>query len=334
MRRPRRKITQPNPTVAFRLDRSAAQEQHARVMGYHLRAKAAAGPRAEGRATRGAWMPRAAVGSGYRYYSPALGRWVNRDPIGEAGGVSLYRLLRNDPVTRLDWLGLRDVHGTLELVYRDKSGNLRSLTASTDVNEIGIEYTAPPGSAGLISFDLDAAEMTSPAYRRHGQGEWCTVRIRLSIQLSSRLQGYGEAYAAPSQHTRVHYRRHVHQGRSGGSDMMIEPYSRQLDAYVARAHERGHARGYIEMLFAHGMRRKLYDALDFGRVMQLSAAEDRDRLARYVRDVIFRVEREVGPQIHMRAADVATEAVFGRAGWTRVELVDNDRYDVRWDYLP
>ncbi len=27
---------------------------------------------------------------GYRFYNPDLGRWVNRDPIGERGGLSLY----------------------------------------------------------------------------------------------------------------------------------------------------------------------------------------------------------------------------------------------------
>jgi RHS repeat-associated protein len=27
---------------------------------------------------------------GYRLYSPAIGRWTTRDPIGEKGGVNLY----------------------------------------------------------------------------------------------------------------------------------------------------------------------------------------------------------------------------------------------------
>jgi RHS repeat-associated protein len=39
---------------------------------------------------------------GYRYYSPELGRWVNRDPIGERGGVNLYGFLRNGPVDLCD----------------------------------------------------------------------------------------------------------------------------------------------------------------------------------------------------------------------------------------
>jgi RHS repeat-associated protein len=35
---------------------------------------------------------------GYRYYSPELGRWINRDPSGEEGGINLYSFIRNDPI--------------------------------------------------------------------------------------------------------------------------------------------------------------------------------------------------------------------------------------------
>ncbi len=43
---------------------------------------------------------------GYRYYSPGMGRWLNRDPIGERGGLNLYGFVGNDPVNRWDYLGL------------------------------------------------------------------------------------------------------------------------------------------------------------------------------------------------------------------------------------
>jgi RHS repeat-associated protein len=42
---------------------------------------------------------------GGRYYNPALGRWLNRDPIDELGGVNLYAYVGNDPVDRFDPLG-------------------------------------------------------------------------------------------------------------------------------------------------------------------------------------------------------------------------------------
>ncbi len=42
---------------------------------------------------------------GYRYYFPELGRWLNRDPIGEQGGLNLYGFVLNDPVLGFDALG-------------------------------------------------------------------------------------------------------------------------------------------------------------------------------------------------------------------------------------
>jgi RHS repeat-associated protein len=44
---------------------------------------------------------------GYRFYSPALGRWINRDPLGEEGGVNLYGFVGNNPVNKTDPLGLK-----------------------------------------------------------------------------------------------------------------------------------------------------------------------------------------------------------------------------------
>ena len=46
---------------------------------------------------------------GYRYYSPELGRWPSRDPIGERGGRNLYGFVGNAPIGLLDPLGLASV---------------------------------------------------------------------------------------------------------------------------------------------------------------------------------------------------------------------------------
>ena len=43
---------------------------------------------------------------GYRFYDPALGRWINRDPIGEEGGLNLYGFVGNDAIDIIDTLGL------------------------------------------------------------------------------------------------------------------------------------------------------------------------------------------------------------------------------------
>jgi hypothetical protein len=42
---------------------------------------------------------------GYRYYHPQTGRWINRDPIEEEGGLNLYGFVGNDGVNQWDILG-------------------------------------------------------------------------------------------------------------------------------------------------------------------------------------------------------------------------------------
>ena len=42
----------------------------------------------------------------YRFYDPNLQRWANRDPIHELGGFNLYRFVGNDPIGKMDPLGL------------------------------------------------------------------------------------------------------------------------------------------------------------------------------------------------------------------------------------
>jgi RHS repeat-associated protein len=43
----------------------------------------------------------------HRYYQPKVQRWLNRDPIGEEGGVSLFGYVKNNPVQHVDAFGLR-----------------------------------------------------------------------------------------------------------------------------------------------------------------------------------------------------------------------------------
>ncbi len=50
----------------------------------------------------------------YRYYSPELGRWLSRDPIGENGGENLYGMVWNSPLSLIDYIGL------FNLIFRGK----------------------------------------------------------------------------------------------------------------------------------------------------------------------------------------------------------------------
>lgn len=43
---------------------------------------------------------------GHRNYRPSWGRWLNRDPIEEEGGINLYGMVGNDAVNQTDYLGM------------------------------------------------------------------------------------------------------------------------------------------------------------------------------------------------------------------------------------
>lgn len=47
---------------------------------------------------------------GLRYYNPKIGRFINRDPSGEAGGINLNAFVGNNPVNHWDYLGMYNVN--------------------------------------------------------------------------------------------------------------------------------------------------------------------------------------------------------------------------------
>jgi hypothetical protein len=40
------------------------------------------------------------------FYDPSIQRWPNRDPLGEYGGVNLYVIVENSPLSSIDFFGL------------------------------------------------------------------------------------------------------------------------------------------------------------------------------------------------------------------------------------
>ncbi len=62
----------------------------------------------------------------YRPYSPALGRFLTRDPLGEAAGTNLYRYVNNNPISLSDPLGL-----FVTINYSEKTGVLSAVDSDT-----------------------------------------------------------------------------------------------------------------------------------------------------------------------------------------------------------
>ena len=69
---------------------------------------------------------------GYRYYDPATGRWLNRDPIGERGGENVYGVVKNAPISRTDIFGMED--------YENLVGICPICTAEAGINGIKAKW--------------------------------------------------------------------------------------------------------------------------------------------------------------------------------------------------
>jgi len=68
---------------------------------------------------------------GYRYMSPALGRWMNRDPIGIKGGLNEFGCVGNDGVNKWDLLG------KIANLYRKyKCKNCPDINQSSDLDRV------------------------------------------------------------------------------------------------------------------------------------------------------------------------------------------------------
>ncbi|MBI3884659.1 MAG: RHS repeat-associated core domain-containing protein [Opitutae bacterium] len=95
---------------------------------------------------------------GLRYYSPGLGRFINRDPFSERGGLNLYEFVQNNAVSRWDYLGLdAPEHSFFTTVYVPSTGHVRAgivVVGATPVSHahgwLDDSQLAPGGPIGFV----------------------------------------------------------------------------------------------------------------------------------------------------------------------------------------
>ncbi len=124
---------------------------------------------------------------GHRFFSPALGRFINRDPIGEAGGLNLYGFASNDPISGGDYLGLNGLNnipivGPI-LSWLFGGGDQGSTRGQPEAGGGGTFWFPPADS----SYDYDDSAPPSPDYPERRSG--------LSLGQGS-LAGMADTYTA------------------------------------------------------------------------------------------------------------------------------------------
>jgi RHS repeat-associated protein len=90
---------------------------------------------------------------GFRFYEPHLQRWINRDPIFEAGGINLYGFVFNRPLNGIDPWGLDDFDDICGDFLRERRKNFREGVEGfhTVKNEIGKELAMSAVPVGRLA---------------------------------------------------------------------------------------------------------------------------------------------------------------------------------------
>ena len=135
---------------------------------------------------------------GYRFYSPGMGRWLNRDPIREAGGVNLYGMVGNNPVNAVDAYGLAkdsvtaEVEKAIENIATDPKGAKEILDIALDLNMV----------TGRAKATVQAAAAMAAAYQQLAeQGRAVIARINPAMfsQMAQRASNVGAKFAQAMQ---------------------------------------------------------------------------------------------------------------------------------------
>jgi len=77
---------------------------------------------------------------GLRYYSPNLGRFINKDPIEEAGGLNLYGFCANNAVNRWDYRGMA---GLAPVSYNGPGSNSQPTGSNSPSTDPDTVYLSP-----------------------------------------------------------------------------------------------------------------------------------------------------------------------------------------------
>jgi|SRR6478736_3465491 len=108
---------------------------------------------------------------GYRWYTPNLQRWVNRDPIEEWGGINLYGFLENSPVDWVDLFGLDEGSPNNKAKRKKINEIAKSYDKNQDWRKDVKKDDFPAGTNKCNKFVYDVAKQAGaePLYEAKGK---------------------------------------------------------------------------------------------------------------------------------------------------------------------
>ncbi len=124
------------------------------------------------------------VGSGRRYYNPELGRWVNRDPADEGGGLNLLNFVQNSPLDKWDGHGLAPCGNSSDV------GNRGWFWKETKVTINGLS----PSSEAVAGLTIPSLLIAAPLMNAT---DGATAAIESISQIKDALPWVPEDYKMP-----------------------------------------------------------------------------------------------------------------------------------------
>jgi RHS repeat-associated protein len=166
----------------------------------------------------------------FRAYDPSLGRWLSKDPIGEAGGINLYAYVGNDPIMGVDPLGLYDLLdlGIDVASFAAGLGNAVSFGGSSWLSE-----------QVMNDADAELLRLTKSCSDSFAAGEWTSLALgggRLAYAgIAKGASAYYGAKGATMANAAaaVAFRNGLKQAfRLGlGKNFRVYPFSKMVDKY-------------------------------------------------------------------------------------------------------
>jgi len=139
---------------------------------------------------------------GYRYYDPVTGRWINRDPIEEHGGVMLYGYVGNDAGGRWDLLGMswwncKDECSDTDYKEIRSVPRARGRVGSPKSKEAGYDILESLGTAGDVSNAGDLLQCIGTSLAATAQSvTLCLLKnlASLNIDPTEKLEGFDNLF--------------------------------------------------------------------------------------------------------------------------------------------
>ncbi len=157
----------------------------------------------------------------YRYYSPELGRWLNRDPIEENGGENLYHFVFNNGINFFDFIGLWTQDEVEKIICCENSGGEDKIAGLMSVKTFTKAIIKYKDKNGKVTSTEDITESLRGLYRGGAQ-------VLINAGLSN------EEAAS----TLFHEATHMNQSS------FDDPYDREYDAHTQQAQFEKHVNSH------------------------------------------------------------------------------------------